>query len=215
MSILSKIKEIVAPNTSEMFTTYLKYFGERGRTLKVGRGIRIIQGNVTEEYPNWIELNEVYKLFPTLTDKVNELIQPILLERGWHLSSNMFNDVVVVDKAGKKVAIYENKFDLAYSLGLTRFKTPKDYARYGEIYRSYHIYAYGSDTQANYIASKFNEVTGSNVFDPKMFRNPGRIYFINSWGHLCSTKDDMVMDIIENDVCWINIMTNEREENIL
>ena len=72
MSILSKIREIVAPNTSEMFTTYLKYFSERGRTLKVGRGIRIIEGNVTEEYPNWVELNEVYKLFPTLTDKVNE-----------------------------------------------------------------------------------------------------------------------------------------------
>ena len=215
MSLLRKIKEFVMPSASEMFDAYVKYFREKGKTIKVGRGIRIIYGNITEEYANWIELNEVYKLFPTLTDKVNELIQPILLERGLHISSNMFNDVVVVGREGKKVAIYQNKFDLAYSLGLTDFKTPKDYIRCGEIYRSYRIYAYGSDTHANYIANKFNEITGSNAFDPKMFRNPDRIYFINSWGHLCSTKDDMVIDIIENDVCWINIMTDERKENIL
>jgi hypothetical protein len=215
MSLLRKIKEFVMPSASEMFDAYVKYFREKGKTIKVGRGIRIIYGNITEEYGNWIELNEVYKLFPTLTDKVDSMIQPILLERGWHLSSNMFNDVVVVGREGKKVAIYQNKFDLAYDLGLTDFKTPKDYIKCGEIYRSYRIYAYGSEEYANYIADKFNEITGSTSFEPKMFRNPDRIYFINSWGHLCSTKDDMVIDIIENDVCWINIVTDERKENIL
>ena len=204
---------MVAPNTSEMFTTYLKYFSERGRTLKVGRGIRIIQGNITEEYPNWVELNEVYKLFPTLTDKVNELIQPILLERGWHISSNMFNDVVVADRGGKRVGIYKNEFDLAYSLGLTGFKTPKDYTRCGEIYRSYRMYTYGSEEHANYIADKFNEITGSTTFDSNMFRSSDRIYYIDSWGYLCSSKNSMLIDIIENDVCWYNIMNDEDENN--
>jgi hypothetical protein len=201
------------PSASEMFDAYVKYFREKGKIIKVGRGIRIIYGNITEEYGNWIELNEVYKLFPTLTDKVDSMIQPILLERGWHLSSNMFNDVVVADKSGKRVGIYKNKFDLAYDLGLTDFKTPKDYIKCGEIYRSYRIYAYGSDTHANYIADKFNEITGSTSFEPKMFRSSERIYYIDSWGYLCSSKNSMLIDIIENDVCWYNIMNDEDENN--
>lgn len=213
MSVLSKIKEFVKPSTSEMFDAYLKYFQEHGKSLKIGRGsIKIVYDNITEEYPSWIELNERYKLFPTLVDKVNELLQPVLFEKGWHISSNMFGDVVVVC-GDKKVAIYRNKFDLAYELGLNKFDVPRSYKQCHSIDRIYRMYTYGSTTDSDTIAKKFNAETGSNSFIGKMFRCPERLYYINSWGHLCSTKDSMVIDIIENDDCWYNIMENENKDN--
>ena len=209
MKLLDKLKKMVNPSTSDMFDGYVSYFKEKGTTIKVGKTIKVTENGETHEYSNWVELNEKYKLFPTLEDKLMAIITPYIMKNGWGISSNLFGDVVVTDKEDKRIGIYRNLFDFVAEQKLEGVTYPTNYERPREyqVLRLYFRYAWGSKDNSKYIADEFNLITASNIFKPNMFTAPDRFYYINSWGHLCSTKDKMILDIFESDPDWLEIET--------
>ena len=206
MRVLDKIKEMVAPSTSEMFNAYVKYCTENGLSLKVRSGKPTIidsSGN-SESYDSWDELNEKYKLFPTMKDEALKKCEVYMVDKHWSYKTNLLGHIVIFDENEKSMGVYRNWFDFALDNNII-VRLPKDYIGRGQIVYDQKVYAYGSKTNPKYIAEQFNLLYDVDVFDANMFGAPGRIHFISSVGSLCSTTNDMVIDLIERDPTWYKI----------